>query len=230
MAGKEKKITVSKNGPYLVSGNIPMDVEIIECDDKGIPLKWGKGKTFPLKEICSLCRCGKSKTHPFCDGTHTKIGFDGTETAGFKKYEEMNDPTVGPGLTLNDAEKLCAVALFCHRGGDAWTLAEHSNDPKKKKMAIQESCDCPSGRLVAQDKKTGKMIEPDFEPSISAVRDKAHNVSGPLWVKGCIPVISCEGKQYEVRNRVTLCRCGASKNKPFCDGSHCEIKFDDRIK
>jgi CDGSH-type Zn-finger protein len=43
---------------------------------------------------------------------------------------------------------------------------------------------------------------------------------GPLWVRGGIPVVSDDGKPYIVRNRFTLCRCGKSRNKPFCDGSH----------
>jgi CDGSH-type Zn-finger protein len=43
---------------------------------------------------------------------------------------------------------------------------------------------------------------------------------GPLWVKGGIPVEAADGFEYEKRNRVTLCRCGRSGHKPFCDGSH----------
>ena len=38
---------------------------------------------------------------------------------------------------------------------------------------------------------------------------------------------SADGTTYEIRNRVTLCRCGASQNKPFCDGSHWEVEFRD---
>jgi CDGSH-type Zn-finger protein len=227
MTGKDANITVTKDGPYLVSGNVPLDKETIVCDDKGIPVKWGKGLKYPDQKNYSLCRCGQSRTKPYCDGTHASIGFNGTETATRKKYSEQNDPTVGPGLTLNDAEKLCAMALFCHRAGDAWTLTEHSDDPAKKKIAIQEACDCPSGRLVADDKKTGEPIEPKFPPSISVVEDLAHKVSGPLWVKGGVQVGSSDGFQYEIRNRITLCRCGASKNKPFCGGTHCSINFND---
>lgn len=226
MAAKEQKIIVSKNGPYLVTESIPLDVEIIECDKEGVPVKWGKGKDLPLQEKYALCRCGHTKNPPFCDGSHIKAEFNGTETAGHKKFSEMNDPTIGPDLVMNDAEKLCSVALFCHRAGDAWTLTEHSDDPKSRKIAIEEACDCPSGRLVAQDKKTGKAIEPDFSPSISVVKDNAHHVSGPLWVKGFITIESADGTPYELRNRVTLCRCGKSKNKPFCDGTHCEINFN----
>jgi CDGSH-type Zn-finger protein len=59
------------------------------------------------------------------------------------------------------------------------------------------------------------------------VEDPAEGVSGPLWLRGGIPVFAADGFAYEVRNRVTLCRCGASKNKPFCDGSHAAIKFTD---
>ena len=52
-------------------------------------------------------------------------------------------------------------------------------------------------------------------------------MSGPLWVRGGVPVVSADGTPYEIRNRVTLCRCGASQNKPFCDGSHASIGFTD---
>jgi CDGSH-type Zn-finger protein len=48
---------------------------------------------------------------------------------------------------------------------------------------------------------------------------------GPLLVRGGIPVESEDGRPYEVRNRVTLCRCGHSRNKPFCDGTHDQIGF-----
>ncbi|UCF09264.1 MAG: CDGSH iron-sulfur domain-containing protein, partial [Thermoplasmata archaeon] len=43
---------------------------------------------------------------------------------------------------------------------------------------------------------------------------------GPIWVRGRIPIESADGHIYEIRNRVTLCRCGWSSNKPFCDSSH----------
>jgi hypothetical protein len=69
-------------------------------------------------------------------------------------------------------------------------------------------------------KKTKKTIEPEFEKSIGLIEDPAVGVSGPIWVRGGIPVESADGKTYKVRNRVTLCRCGKSSNKPFCDSSH----------
>jgi CDGSH-type Zn-finger protein len=61
------------------------------------------------------------------------------------------------------------------------------------------------------------------------VEDPALGCSGPLWVRGGITVESEDGARYEKRNRVTLCRCGASSNKPFCNGSHASIKFDDGL-
>ena len=64
-------------------------------------------------------------------------------------------------------------------------------------------------------------VEPAFEPSIGVIRD------GPLWVRGGISVESADGFTYEIRNRVTLCRCGHSSNKPFCDGSHSDVGFRD---
>lgn len=214
------KIKVSKNGPYLVSGKIPLAQEAIGVDKEGIPSKWRTGKTFQSGEKCALCRCGQSKNRPFCDGTHLKVNFDGTETSSIKSYAEQAKAVEGPSIRLKDAEELCASARFCHRAGGIWNLVPHSNDPEIKKTAIEEACDCPSGRLVIHDKETGKICEPRFEPSIGLIEDPQMGVSGPIWVRGGIPIEAADGRTYETRNRVTLCRCGKSSNKPFCDSSH----------
>jgi CDGSH-type Zn-finger protein len=59
-----------------------------------------------------------------------------------------------------------------------------------------------------------------LEQSLGLIEDPQMDVSGPIWVRGCMPIESVSGKMYTVRNRVTLCRCGKSENKPFCDSSH----------
>jgi CDGSH-type Zn-finger protein len=219
-AASEKKIKVTKDGPYLVSGGVPVMQETIITDKEGTALEWRFDTKFPLQERCGLCRCGHSKNKPFCDGSHLKVGFVGAETAGKEEY--LDEPKIFEGavITLKDVEALCASARFCHRAGGIWNIIKDCEDPKIKQTIIEESCDCPSGRLLVYDKKTGKDVEPEIEKSIVAIEDPSIGVSGPLWVRGGIPVESADGKIYRVRNRVTLCRCGKSQNKPFCDSSH----------
>ena len=77
------KIKILKDGPYLVSGSIPLTKETIVTGKDGDPLKWEPVGEYPVQETYALCRCGQSKKKPYCDGTHTKIGFDGTEEADF---------------------------------------------------------------------------------------------------------------------------------------------------
>jgi CDGSH-type Zn-finger protein len=224
---KKAKIVISKNGPYLVSGKLPLQKEIIQIGAEGEPEKWGKGERFPDQENYALCRCGQSKNKPFCDGAHAQVGFDGTETASLKKYLEQAEKIEGPAINLTDAQKFCAAARFCHPGGGTWELTGRSKDAKAKDLAVREACNCPSGRLVAWDNKTGKPIEQEMEPSLGLVEDPQANASGPIWVKGGVAIESADGTQYETRNRMTLCRCGQSKNKPFCDGNHIKVKFND---
>ena len=96
-------------------------------------------------------------------------------------------------------------------------------------MAVREGTRCPSGRLVVWDRTTKEPFELGLEPSIGLVEDPTEGVSGPLWVRGGIQIVGADGVEYELRNRATLCRCGASANKPFCDGSHAAIRFDDGL-
>jgi CDGSH-type Zn-finger protein len=215
------KIRISKNGPYLVSGRIPLIKKIIGIDAEGYSYEWRDGKKYPSKDNYTLCRCGQSKDKAFCDGTHTKVNFNGTETASREPYLSQAERIDGPALELTDARKLCAAARFCDRAGGIWNLTQQSLDSEAKRIAIEEAGNCPSGRLVAWDKQ-GKAIEPKFEPSICLVEDPQEGMRGPIWVRGGIPVESADGSTYEIRNSVTLCRCGKSANKPFCDGSHCE--------
>jgi CDGSH-type Zn-finger protein len=214
------KIKVSKDGPYLIYGEIPIQKQVIIADADGTATEWQPSTKYPPQKVCSLCRCGQSKNKPFCDGTHVKVGFDGTEKAGEEAYLNHPKEIKGPALKLIDVEELCASARFCHRAGGIWNLVPASDDPEKKRIALEETCECPSGRLVILDKKARKIIEPEFEKSIVLIEDPAMGVSGPIWVRGMVPVESADGKTYKVRNRLTLCRCGKSKNKPFCDSSH----------
>ena len=216
------KVTVTKDGPYLVSGRVPLSKEEICNDDEGYCRSWRVVKKYPLQQQYALCRCGRSRNKPFCDGTHTKIPFNGTETAGSEPYLRHPQITRGPELELLDYGKLCVHARFCMRAGGIWKLAKNSNIPEQKQTAIEEACNCPSGRLAIRDRERGRVIEPELEKSIAVIEYPANGKHGPLWVRGGIPVVSADGRLYTARNRLTLCRCGKSENKPFCDGSHIE--------
>jgi CDGSH-type Zn-finger protein len=224
----EAKVQVSKNGPYLVTGGVPIARQTIGTDREGGSHDWKEGEAFPAQDSYALCRCGHSANKPFCDSTHKKIGFDGTETASREPYRAQAQVLEGPALALTDAEALCAFARFCDPNGQVWNQVERTDDAHVRTLFIRQVNDCPSGRLVAWDRSTGKPIEHALPVSIGVVEDPAEGVSGPLWLRGGIPVIAADGQTYEVRNRVTLCRCGASANKPFCDGSHARIKFRDK--
>jgi CDGSH-type Zn-finger protein len=212
------RIKVSKNGPYVVTGGLPLLGMVIKVDDKGYPLHWVLTKNYKARESYSLCRCGRSKNKPYCDGSHGKVGFKGVETADRTSYLEDVRVYDGPELKLTDKKALCIGAGFCTRAGNIWNLTVNSDIPEYKETAIQQAADCPSGRLVEWDKR-GNAIEPDLEPGIAVTEDQ-DGVSGALWIRGGVEIEAADGHVYEVRNRVTLCRCGRSEMQPLCDGSH----------
>jgi CDGSH-type Zn-finger protein len=218
------RVKVTKDGPYLVTGGPALSEQMICQDAEGYCHGWRQGKSYDVPQTYTLCRCGLSKNKPFCDGSHYRAGFDGTEVADRKPFGQESKELVGPELTLSEVPALCAEARFCQRAGDTWHLVKKSSDPECRKIAIEEASECPSGRIVLKDKE-GTILEPELQPSIGLIEDIPAGISGPIWVRGGIPIESADGFEYERRNRVTLCRCGHSRNKPFCDGSHLEIKF-----
>jgi CDGSH-type Zn-finger protein len=186
-----------------------------------------EGRTLPQAETYALCRCGASDSSPFCDGSHMRAAFDGKETASRESYRQrVADVTKGSTIDLLDDNR-CAFARFCHTDrGDIWSLTERDADSKNRAAAIQAASECPAGRLVMVD-KDGNVLEEAFEPEIIIVQDPEKDSSAAIYVKGPIEIEAADGTRYEVRNRVMLCRCGKSKNKPFCDASHVRFKFDD---
>jgi CDGSH-type Zn-finger protein len=228
MADKPRRITVAKDGPYLVTGSLPLGRLVIGVNEQGESVRWERGDAVPVKESYALCRCGRSARKPFCDGSHAREGFDGTETASRAPYLEQAEVIDGPALRLTDAESLCAFARFCDPAGRVWNLVGRSDDPEARRLTEHEAGACPGGRLVVWDKATGKAHEPKLHPQLGLVEDPAQGCSGGIAVWGGVEVVGADGQAYELRNRVTLCRCGESSNKPFCDGTHASMKFSDR--
>lgn len=216
-------IKITKDGPYLVFGECKLSEKVIVTDEQGVCIKYACNKIFEIKSSpYALCRCGKTKTPPFCDASHTS-GFDGKESASFEPVLNCAQKYEGANLTLMDNEKLCAYARFCDANGSIWNLI-YQGDEFSDSEVVREANMCPAGRLMVFDKE-GRQIEHPLECEISVLEDDGLKISGPLWVQGGIKVQSENGECYEVRNRQTLCRCGKSKNKPFCDSTHMHIKF-----
>ena len=80
------KITISENGPYRVEGSVPLAKQTIVTNDDGVSVEWRQSDEFETKVTYNLCRCGQSASQPFCDASHTRVGFDGTETASRVPY------------------------------------------------------------------------------------------------------------------------------------------------
>jgi len=222
---KKCRIRIVKGGPYVITGSVPIAEKIIVFKRGEYELE--PGRELPQSDSYALCRCGRSKNAPFCDGAHLQTGFSGEETASREEYRKRAKLIEGPGVDLLDDGR-CAFARFCHRkGGDAWELTERSGAEENRSEAITAACECPAGRLTAVD-KDGNEYEPAYDPSINIIQDPERNVSGGIFVKGRIPIESADGTTYELRNRVVLCRCGRSNNKPFCDAAHVVARYLDK--
>lgn len=223
-------IKVTPDGPYLVYGKPPIDQEIIVPNEEGSSWVYRKGTGFPSdKEPVALCRCGFSKHKPFCDGSHRGADWDPRETAPHRPLLEDAEEFEGPALLMADNEQYCAFARFCDAYGRIWNIVQAARNEEEIELARHETGHCPSGRLVLFEKQTHKVFEPPFDPSIGIIEDPGIKVSGPIWVKGGIRIEGADGRSYEIRNRVTLCRCGQSSNKPFCDGTHASMHFHDDL-
>jgi CDGSH-type Zn-finger protein len=129
------------DGPMKVEG----EVEILAAD----------GSLVRKTSQAWLCRCGKSASKPFCDGSHKKIGFrDGAQVSSSYQPKAIDPGTPGPILRLT--------------------------------------------------------LKPN----------------GPIRCFGEVEIHNRSGQRAWVGIQASICRCGQSRNKPFCDGSHRDSGFE----
>src|SRR5262249_36890636 len=153
-----------------------------------------KDKELGERPKYRLCRCGQSRKKPFCDNTHARAGFDGTETAPFEPSDTRRERFQTERLTVTDDRSLCTKAGFCgNRVTKVWKLLEDASDSRVRWEIIQRVDRCPSGRL-AYELGNGP-IEPDLPKAIAATKD------GPYWITGGITVTLSDGRTLETRNR-----------------------------
>ena len=218
MTEQNPSIKVQSNGPYVVTGGVPLRRKEPVMSEHGEPLTWKTGEVIDDGVAYALCRCGGSANKPYCDGAHASNGFDGTETASTETYEATSSSLGGSGMEIFDDRAICVHAGFCGNAvTNVWKMANETGDSRVRAQAMAMIERCPSGALTYS--VDGDEVEPGLPVEISVLPD------GPLWVSGGVPTERSDGAAMETRNRVTLCRCGQSANKPLCDGAHKEAGF-----
>lgn len=222
---EEQKIVVQKNGPYLVKGGLTLIRKGEIVSEHGEPMAWTKTEELDTKESYALCRCGQSGNKPFCDGTHKKVGFDGTETAETNTTAERQKVYDGSNekIQVKRDYSLCMSAGFCAtRLASIKDMMDGVEESTVRAQIIAMIEKCPSGSFTYAMGEDEPDIEPDYPTQIAAVTEETDEgpIMGPLWVTGYVPVERADGNFFETRNRVTLCRCGLSSKKPLCDGTH----------
>jgi len=205
---RERGIKPSLNGPLLLA-NVDR-------------LLNSRGETLHSSPEMALCRCGRSANKPYCDGTHARVGF-----VSAKSPEHTPDGVVdyaGAEITVHFNKLQCSAAEECARGLPE--VFRHGEKPwiQPDRAAADKLVEvigrCPSGALrYTRRGETGPRH--DFAPGI---RIRKH---GPYEVQGGVPLHTETWSEGASRQIYALCRCGASKNKPFCDGSHWAAKFRD---
>jgi CDGSH-type Zn-finger protein len=181
-----------------------------------------KGESLPVRPIVALCRCGGSNIKPYCDGTHARIGFCSAKSP--ERTPDRPDHYAGKEIVVLDNRGTCChygnctdrLSAVFHHDGEPFVTADGA-PPDAIEKIVRE---CPSGALgFIRDGVPYRGEEREPEIFVS------HNAS--YYVRGGIELEGEPMNRGALREHYALCRCGQSKNKPFCDGSHWYAKFTD---
>ena len=173
--------------------------------------------SIDAKKNTILCVCGKSKEQPFCDGAHKAVGFSSKnilEDEIIQRYE-------GKNITIVFNRSICSGAGNCVRNfpkiyknaSENWIFPDEDSIESVKESIRS----CPSGALSYEiDKKS--TLERYDDVKINIIKN------GPLNVKGKVALQVDKFSTNANPEKFSLCRCGASQNKPFCDYTHASLK------
>jgi len=207
MGSHSVTIKPAPDGPYVV---------------KNLKTFNNRNGAIESKEAMGLCRCGASANKPFCDGSHKNIGFSSDNQ--LDPEQDRLDTYHGKTITIHDNRSLCAHAGYC-TDGLASVFRMHEDpfvdaDGASAEEIIEVINQCPSGALSYSIENDSQSLEPGEAFIFIAP-------NGPYVVKGGVDLQETPKGKGALEGTITLCRCGASKNKPYCDGSHWDIKFTD---
>ena len=213
MSETKPAIKCASGGPYLIKAD----------DDSAVVLgvQTADGESVETVGSAALCRCGGSKNKPYCDGSHKHNGFSDAREADGSDDRRLS--YVGARITIHDNRGICAHAGYCtdnlksvfRMGEEPWI----DPDGASAEAIVDVIKQCPSGAL-SYSIDGEEFRHPEREAKIRVLKNGPYMVSGVALAEHELGDGVSEG-------RYTLCRCGASKNKPFCDGSHWDIGFDD---
>jgi CDGSH-type Zn-finger protein len=189
-------IQVFPNGPMEVRNATSVRFGSKDIETDGSPLY--------------ICRCGQSANAPFCDGTHSKIGFDGGCEA--PKHEDVR---LWQGKTIRTVfnPNACMHVFNCKPLKEL-RARELAGDATAAADIIRVIGTCPSGALSYETTDDVQTPEsPALPTDVEIMEGGEVRIQRDFDINASIP-----GKLGA--ERATLCRCGDSKNKPWCDGRH----------
>jgi CDGSH-type Zn-finger protein len=211
------KIACLPNGPYYL---------LVDMAPTAVPsLRRANGEACSTVRGVALCRCGGSRNKPFCDGTHGVNRFTDQRSADDTRDRRVS--YAGKRITIHDNRGICAHAGFCtERLGSVFRMTQEpwiDPDGASAQEVIETIKKCPSGALSYSIENV-EYRDQAREPMVTVTDD------GPYAITGGIELIGVTFGNGASKEHYTLCRCGASKNKPFCDGSHWNVGFRDAAR
>ena len=204
----DEVIEIIKDGPYIAY-NVKLMLN-------------SKGEEMETSSRMSLCRCGHSEDQPFCDGSHMDVDFDDE-----KKEDRVSDKVIkyeGKNITIYDNRGICSHIGYCTnllpKVFDKTRFKWIDPDAADAKDIIRICELCPSGALSYSLPGGERVKKVGNQRKKIRISPGPYGKNGPFDIEGGIKLKSDRDHAPECEEHYSLCRCGASKNKPFCDGSH----------
>jgi CDGSH-type Zn-finger protein len=204
---KHPMIVFTKTSPYYVI-DVPFLINT-------------RGKKFSLEPVTAICRCGMSRNKPYCDGSHLKYKFSGVKNQvrvpdQLKEYySDKINVLYNRGVCNHNGACFNGLPYVFRIGARPWIKPDNATVDE----IIELIKHCPTGALSYS---IDGVRYQDYErpPNMTLVP------GGPINVEGGVELKDDLGNKPECKEHYSLCRCGESRNKPFCDGSHFDIDFE----
>ncbi|MEL6447818.1 MAG: CDGSH iron-sulfur domain-containing protein [Pseudomonadota bacterium] len=190
------------------------------------PIVDAGGESLAADGHGALCRCGASKTKPWCDGSHKAAGFSSAPTDAELRDQPLRYEGTASGTRISIAYTpvLCSHAAACSKlAADTFNPSRDPwiNPDEGSLESIQDvMAACPSGALSLSLDGAPHQHTTSRDSAIQIEPNGPYRVTN-VALEAPFSVAGSTDKKY------VLCRCGQSKNKPFCDGTHHDVGWRD---